>query len=263
MTKNPLEERAIQRFQRENKEQLQTIEKLTNALEISQLLFFLSNNQYELTSSSKIKLLNNYSVSQNSLQHQQNLQRIAELEEELQMKKNNYQKLEKQICDYNANAAKFEELLEQNEKEKAELLLQFQEGSSSPNSKVNRSLTLEDLDDKINEKQQEFEKLKMRTKETKEKCEKLRSQLESSYNYSKLLQKQLNESQHYEYNEPPRIKYQNNKEAIENLKKQIDRANKKIKSLTDDNDMLNKLLESDNDYEMAAGSSDEVSSEEM
>lgn len=240
-----LEKRAIQRYERENKEQLDTIEKIVTVLnqpELFKLLTFRMNN---FTDSQRNQYFNESLNKRNELQHEENMKRILELEAELEQKKINYQTREKQVSEYLENQKKFEELLEKNEREKVELLNQLQNSSSSMNLNMNRSLTLEDLEDKVAAKKHEYEKLKLENSQTKEKCEKLKDQLQNSYNYSKVLKQQLTETRNLYTTESPMVKFRNNEETIESLKKQIERAKKKIKSLTDDNETLKKLLQSE------------------
>ncbi|OHT07477.1 hypothetical protein TRFO_24301 [Tritrichomonas foetus] len=233
-----LESRAIQRYQRENEEQLETIRKICAALNQPQLAEMIANRQYEFTASHRIRFLNATPGVDNS-RNEELLRKIAELEEELERKKNNYNTLEKQIADYLHNAKEFEDLLEKNEREKAELLKLFQQTS---NSNINASLTLEELEDKVSVMKQERDKLKAEAQDAKVKCEKLKEQLQTSHNYAKELQQQLFVVKARLSTDSPMIKYRNNEETIENLEKQLERAKQKIKSLADDNEMLKKAM---------------------
>lgn len=254
---NSLEKRTIQRYERENKEQLETIKNITLALNQPDLFKLLTYNQKDLSDSQKIQFFDESANRRNELQNEQNKKIILELEAKLEQKRILFKTREKQISDYIEQAKKYEDLLEKNEREKAELLNQFQNGSSEMNLSGNRSLTLEDLEDKIAAKKQEYEKLKMENSQTKEKCTKLKDQLENSYNYSKALKQQLDETNNQFTIESPMVKFRNNEDTIENLQKQIERAKKKIKSLTDDNNMLKRLLQSEIEEE-EEGDTDDI-----
>ena len=98
-----LEKRAIQRYERENKEQLDTIEKIVTVLnqpELFKLLTFRMNN---FTDSQRNQYFNESLNKRNELQHEENMKRILELEAELEQKKINYQTREKQVSEYLEN----------------------------------------------------------------------------------------------------------------------------------------------------------------
>lgn len=261
-----LEKRTIQRYERENKEQLDTIKKITVALNQPDLFKLLTYNQKDLSDPQRVQFFDESTNKEIELQNEQNKKRILELEAELEQKKIIFKNREKKISEYIEEAKKNEELLEKIEREKAELFNQFQNGSSSMNLSLNRSLTLEDLEDKIAAKKQEYEKLKMENSQTKEKCTKLKDQLENSYNYSKVLKQQLNEAQNQFTIESPMVRFRNNEDTIESLQKQIERAKKKIKSLTDDNAMLKKLLQSEyeeDDNEQVDNEQEDIDQEDI
>ena len=150
-----LHKKTIQRYERENNEQQETIKKLTIALNKPDLFKLLTCSQKDLANSKKTEFFDESANKRNELLNEQNKKRILELEAELEQKKIIFKTREKKIADYIEQAKKFEDLLEQNEREKAELLNQFQNGSSSMNVSVNRSLTLEDLEGKIAAKKEE------------------------------------------------------------------------------------------------------------
>ena len=241
MNESSIEEKALFRYQRENMEQLDTIQRICQVLEIPNLYEIISQQKYALTSSQQIKI-----KTDKNNDHEDNLRKIKELEEELERKQTSYKQLEQQIQDYISNAKQFEELLEKNEKEKAELLMKFQQSS---NSNVNGSMTIEDLEDKVIVMKDERDRLKREANSAIERCEKLKEQLQASHNQAKTLQQQLIETRSKLNTDSPLAQYKSNEITIENLQRQIERAKQKIQSLKDDNAMLIKALNDSTDLE--------------
>lgn len=177
-------------------------------------------------------------------------ERIRELEEEIRNQDALYAKLENQLKEYNEQAKEFEEMLAQNEREKADLLASFQKaagGSQSHNSSAFR-----DLEVRADELTAECEKLRKQSADAKNICKEVKHELARSHEERKELERQVEAakrqlSHSMEYTDPEIKQQIEEQEAIiEDLQNQIDEANKEIAALKRENQSLrDRLLNSD------------------
>lgn len=193
------ESQMISRYQRMNKEQEKTIIALCKELNISPDNGYIAQLLGKVHFDSKVNkggfyqdlkyienILNNGIPSDNK-------DKIAELRKILDEKEDKLNKLKNKVKEYNNNAERFEQLLEQNAREKQDILTRFNNDESReqyPNN--NESLQIEDLENGTMNKTMELQKqLAEKTREIeflKVKIEKLKKAINTIITEIKLLE---------------------------------------------------------------------------
>lgn len=177
-------------------------------------------------------------------------ERIRELEEEIRKQDDLYAKLENQLREYNEQAKQFEDMLAQNEKEKAALLASFQKAADGSQS---NSAIFHDLEVQRDELTAECEKLRKQNNDTKSLCHEVQSELVRSREDHKELERQVQAARQQlndtinQYSDPDlKQQIEEQETIIEDLQKQIDDANEEINRLKRENQSLrDRLMHSD------------------
>ena len=180
--------------------------------------------------------------------------KIKQLEQEIADQDEAYTKLEKQLLEYNEQAKHYEDMLAKNEKEKADLLANFQRQANVSQCN-NSSIAYKQLETKAEELAAECERMKKQSHDAKQLCHEIQDELRRSREECKTLEKQievakqqLKNTDKSVDNETLKAQITEQEQLIEQLNKEIDEANDEITRLKRENQTLrDRLLHSDSD----------------
>ena len=228
--KNSVFEGELAKLEKINREQKILIQILSDAYYSSKKDGLNQNLLFNLISKSSLNAINP-SLKVDSNEDKSDLERIRQLELQIQKQDEDYAKLEKQLKEYNEKAKEYEDELAQNEREKAQLLANFQ--NSSTNTSMNASNVSEHFKERerrVQELTNECNQARIKNEQAQKLSNEIQDELANSQRQVKYLEKQLNQSGNSQIlNQDDEI-----------LLKQIAEQDKLIESLT------NELTEANN-----------------
>lgn len=210
----------IQRLQRENEEQIETIRNLWDALDLP--------DNPQITNPDITKISSSPDVNRE----------IGRLEQLLDKKKQEHANLEEQIRIYLENAEQYEEQLMRNQQEKAKLLNSFQRVVN--NDQSNSELSISELESHVSELKSTRDKMKTESKKSKIKLNQVKKQIKKSKELFDQLESTIRQDQGDDDIEHILAEKKN---IILELESKLANQNRLISRLQNDNQTLKMLIE--------------------
>lgn len=250
MEKNSFQ-KEIAQLEQINKEQKMIIQILCDAYYSSDRENYDYNRIFNLISKSSLKMIYHSPKKDTQTTNNNDLERIKELEKLIIQQDQEYAKLEQKLIEYNAKAKEYEDEMAQNEREKAQIIANFQHSSTSNGSNVSNHF--KELEKKAQELTEECNKARARNNDAQSLYGEIQQQLIQSQNQVKMLEKQVENSKSQllasaNQDEDLLRQISEQDKLIEDLTTELTEANNKIAKLKRENQSIrDQLMAHDDD----------------